>query len=89
MYDHRKVERGVTNILAAAPPAGYGTTGVTGVACPVNQPVIASTTLDRTAPINGATKNITITIIDSGGKYEVGLPNQGLTCSASPRLVPT
>ncbi len=75
VFDHTKVEAGVTNILTAAPPAGYGTTGVSAVSCPSDQAVKINATFNCTATINGAPKTVTITVKDDTGKYEVGVPN--------------
>ena len=75
VFDHTKVEAGVTSILTAAPPSGYGVTGLSALSCPADQPVVANTSFVCTATINGTAKPITITVKDSSGKYEVGVPN--------------
>lgn len=74
-FDGTKVADGVTKILTAAPPGGYGATGVSRVRCPAAQPVIADSTFTCTATIDGAQKSIMITVKDAGGKYEVGVPS--------------
>ena len=57
-FDNTKVAAGVTKILTDPPPAGYGTTGVSSVTCPADQPVKTGTTFDCTATINGAPKTV-------------------------------
>ena len=74
-FDNTKVAAGVTKILTDPPPAGYGTTGVSSVTCPADQPVKTGTTFDCTATINGAPKTVHIIVKDDSGKYEVGVPN--------------
>ncbi len=73
-FDHTRVEAGVTKILTDAPPNGYGQTGVTDVSCPADQAVKTGATFTCTATIGGAQKQITVTVKDDSGKYEVGVP---------------
>lgn len=75
VFDSQKVAAGVYKILTDAPPAGYGTTGVSDVQCPSNQPVTTGTQFSCTATIAGASKTIIITVKDDNGRYEVGVPN--------------
>lgn len=74
-FNGAKVAAGVTKILTDATPGGYGQTGVTNVTCPDHEPVVVNGTFTCIATINGAPKSILITIKDSSGKYEVGVPS--------------
>jgi hypothetical protein len=74
VFDHAKVEAGVTKILTDAPPNGYGQTGVTGTSCPSDQAVKTGATFTCTATVGGSQKQITVTVKDDSGKYEVGVP---------------
>lgn len=74
VFDHTKVEAGVTKILTDAPPNGYGQTGVTGTSCPSDQTVKTGATFTCTATVGGNQKQITVTVKDDSGKYEVGVP---------------
>lgn len=74
-FDATKVAAGVTKILTDAPPNGYGATGVSDVTCPPNQLAVAGSTFTCTATVNGSPKSIVITVKDSKGTYEVGVPS--------------
>jgi len=74
-FNSAKVARDVRKLLTDAPPAGYGTTGVTDVSCPNDQPVKAGAVFLCHATINNASKSVKITVQDNAGKYQIGLPN--------------
>jgi len=74
VFDHSKVETGVTKILTRYPPDGYGLTAISGVSCPANQPVITGTTFTCTLTVDGSPRAVTLTVKDDDGKYEVAPP---------------
>lgn len=74
-FDTTRVDADVTKKLTDPAPGGYGQSGVTGVTCPDNQPVVIGSTFTCTATINGTSKSVLITVKDSNGKYEVGIPS--------------
>ncbi len=74
-FNSAKVARDVRKLLTDAPPAGYGTTGVTDVSCPNDQPVKAGAMFLCHATINNSSKSVKITVQDNAGKYQVGLPD--------------
>ncbi len=74
-FDHVKVEVGVTKILTDPAPNGYGLQGVSGVSCPADQPVKVDAKFTCTGRVNGAQKQINITVKGADGKYEVAPPS--------------
>jgi hypothetical protein len=74
VFDHIKVQQGVTDVLAGSPPTGYGLSGVSDVMCPANQPVKAGTTFECSVAISGAARSVTVTVKDDNGTYEVSPP---------------
>ncbi|GGL91312.1 DUF4333 domain-containing protein [Nakamurella endophytica] len=74
VFDNGKVAEGVTSILTSAPPNGYGQTGVSDVSCPANEPVKQGTTFQCSLKVDGADKQVQITVVDDSGKYTVGVP---------------
>lgn len=73
-FDSAQVAAGVRTLLTAAPPAGFGITGVTDTSCPNDQPVKAGTTFLCHATIDNASKSITVTVQDDAGHYQIGVP---------------
>jgi len=74
VFDAAKVAKGVEQILTAAPPAGYGKSDVTDVTCPPDQPVKTGSTFVCNMLIDGQKRSVTVTVKDSTGVYEVGVP---------------
>jgi len=74
-FNSAKVARDVRKLLTDAPPAGYGTTGVTDVSCPNDQAVKAGAMFLCHATINNSSKSVKITVQGNAGKYQVGLPD--------------
>ncbi|HVV14783.1 DUF4333 domain-containing protein [Amycolatopsis sp.] len=64
------VQDGVKSMLSQ-----YGKTP-SAVSCPADQEVKAGTTFTCTATIDGQQQQITVTVLDSDGKYQVGRPGQ-------------
>ncbi len=75
VFDHVKVEAGVTKILTDAAPNGYGLQGVSGISCPSDQPVKVGAKFTCTGTVGGSQRQITITVKDDAGRYEVAPPS--------------
>jgi len=75
VFDHAKVEAGVTKILTDPAPNGYGLAGVSGVSCPSDQAVKVDAKFICTGSVGGSQKQINITVKDADGKYEVAPPS--------------
>lgn len=74
VFDHWKVETGVTKILTDNPPNGYGLTAVSAVSCPADQPVVIGSIFTCTLTVGGLLRAATLTVKDADGKYEVAPP---------------
>ncbi len=76
VLDNTAVAKGVTQILTSAPPSGYGlaATDVSNVVCPANEAVKAGTTFNCTLTYKGNPSTVSITVKDTSGQYEVGVP---------------
>ncbi|MGB6041349.1 MAG: DUF4333 domain-containing protein, partial [Gordonia sp. (in: high G+C Gram-positive bacteria)] len=68
------VQDGVTKILTASEPEGYGIKDVKDVQCPDGQKVEAGATFTCSLKVNGENKHVTVTVKDSSGTYEVSRP---------------
>lgn len=68
VLDQTAVQNGVTQMLAT-----YGDTA-TAVSCPAKQEVKAGTTFTCTATIDGKQQQVTVTVQNDNGDYQVGHP---------------
>ncbi|GAA5154986.1 DUF4333 domain-containing protein [Amycolatopsis dongchuanensis] len=68
VLDQTAVQNGVKQMLAT-----YGDTA-TAVSCPPDQEVKAGTTFTCTATIGGRQRQVTVTVQDGNGNYQVGHP---------------
>lgn len=64
------LENGVQQVLTN----DYQINGVGAVSCPANEKATQGTTFTCTVLVGGAPKNVTITVLDSTGRYQVGQP---------------
>jgi hypothetical protein len=69
VFDTAKVEQGVTGVLTDSYKLK-----ASNVKCPDNEPVKAGTTFSCTVTVDGAQKNVQITVKSDDGHYEVGQP---------------
>ncbi|HZM65432.1 MAG TPA: DUF4333 domain-containing protein, partial [Nakamurella sp.] len=75
VFDERQVSDGVTKVLTAPGPGGYGLSGVSNVSCPAGEQVKAGASFQCTLQIDGADRTVTITVQDDNGVYQVGPPS--------------
>lgn len=68
VLDQTAVQNGVTQMLST-----YGDTA-TGVSCPAGQEVKAGNTFTCTATIDGRQRQVTVTVQNGNGDYQVGHP---------------
>jgi hypothetical protein len=77
-FDNTKVAEGVQTILTNKPtdsPAGYGLTGISDVNCPSGEKVTKGSTFTCNLKQDGASKTVTISVVDDSGTYTVGTPH--------------
>lgn len=70
VFDSRGVADGVRQVLRDT----YRVDGVGSVSCPADQPAELGSRFDCRADIAGASRDVTVTVTDSDGRYEVGHP---------------
>lgn len=70
VFDQAKLQAGVTQILTN----DYRVQGLAAVSCPAGQAVTAGSTFSCDATIAGSHKQVSITVKDSDGVYEVAKP---------------
>ncbi|WP_132994295.1 DUF4333 domain-containing protein [Gordonia zhaorongruii] len=68
------VESGVQSILNQPEPDGYGIQDVKDVECPSGQDAEEGVTFTCSVSVDGANKNVTVTVKDSDGTFEVSRP---------------
>ncbi|TNC25450.1 DUF4333 domain-containing protein [Amycolatopsis alkalitolerans] len=68
VLDQTAVQDGVKQTLST-----YGVTA-DSVSCPAKQEVKAGTTFTCTATVNGKQQQVTVTVLDTAGNYQVGRP---------------
>jgi hypothetical protein len=71
VFDQSAQQDAVKNILTTT----FATPGVESVSCPAKQEVKAGTTFQCTAKISGQDRQVTITVTDSAGNYQVSAPS--------------
>jgi hypothetical protein len=70
VFDQASVQQGVTQVLVK----NYGIASMTNASCPSGIKVKTGTTFDCTVQIGTSTEQVTVTVLNSRGQYEVGAP---------------
>ena len=70
VFDSRAVADGVQQVLRDA----YRIDGVRSVSCPGGQPAELGTRFDCRAVIGDESRTVTVAVVDSDGRFEVGRP---------------
>ncbi|WP_196073436.1 DUF4333 domain-containing protein [Nakamurella alba] len=74
VFNRVRLESGVLQILTEPAPRGYALSGVSDVACPSDQEVNAGTSFLCAVTQDGVRKNVTVSVKNDNGTYEVGIP---------------
>jgi hypothetical protein len=84
VFDQQLLTAGVTSVISAAPPGGYGLSDATSVDCPVNVPVKAGSTFQCIVQVSGASKSVDVLIIGDDETAASGGPASGEYTVARP-----